>query len=82
MGFKKNALQSRIPASRVYFCSLFQQSVAEGGIDPKLILFSDEALFHLQGYTNTKSNRYSSTRNPYLTHQVLLHPVIFGVCVL
>jgi hypothetical protein len=51
-------LQPRDPASKIYFCSLFLQSVVEGEVDPQLALFSEEALFHLQGYINTQNNRY------------------------
>jgi hypothetical protein len=40
-----------------------------------LTFFSDEAWFHLQGYINTQNNRYWSSQNPHLTHEVPLHPV-------
>jgi hypothetical protein len=43
-----------------------------------LTLFSDQAWFHLQGYTNLQHNRYWSLQNPHLTHQVLLHPKKVG----
>jgi hypothetical protein len=46
------ALQQRDPASRVHFCCWFLPSVVEGEIDPKLIFFSDDAWFPLQGYIN------------------------------
>jgi hypothetical protein len=49
-------------------------------MDPQLALFSDEAWFHLQGYINTQNNRYWSSENPHLTHEVPLHPLKFGVC--
>jgi hypothetical protein len=39
------------------------------------MFFSDEAWFHLQGHINTKNNSYWSSQNPYLTHEVALHPV-------
>jgi hypothetical protein len=44
-----------------------------------LTFFSDEAWFHLQGYINTQNNRYWSSQNPHLTHEVPLHPVKVGV---
>jgi hypothetical protein len=69
------ALHPRDPASSVHFCSWFLQSVIEGEIDPQLKLFSDEAWFHFQGYICMQNNRYQSSHNPHLTHEVLLHPV-------
>jgi hypothetical protein len=44
-----------------------------------LTFFSDEEWFHLQGHTNTQNNRYWSSQNPHLTHEILLHPVKVGV---
>jgi hypothetical protein len=70
--------QPHDPASRVYFCSWFLQSVVEGEIDPHLTFFSDEAWFHLQGYINKQNNRYWSSQNPHLTHEDPLHPVKVG----
>jgi hypothetical protein len=74
-----HALQSSHPASRVHFCSWFLQSVPESEIDPKLIFFSDKAWFHMQRYINTQNNRYWSSQNPHVTHEVQLHPVKVGV---
>jgi hypothetical protein len=48
-------------------------------IDPTLILFSDEARFHLSGYINSKNNRYWSAENPILIHEVALYDI--KVCV-
>jgi hypothetical protein len=73
-------LQPCDPANRVYFYSWFLQSVVKGEIDPQLTFFSDEAWFHLQGYISMQNNRYWSSPNPHLTHEVLLHPVKVGVC--
>jgi hypothetical protein len=53
-----HALQPRDPASRVYFCIWFLQSIVEGDIDLQLTLIYDEAWFHLQGYINMQNNRY------------------------
>jgi hypothetical protein len=72
-------LQPRDTAGGVHFCSWFLQSVAEGEIDPQLTFFSDEAWFHVLGYINTQNNRYWSSLNPHLTHEVPLHPVNVGV---
>jgi hypothetical protein len=73
-------LQPRDPCSRVHFCSWFLPSVVVGEIDPQLTFFSAEAWFHLQGYVNTQNNRYLSSQNPHLTHEVPFHPVRVGVC--
>jgi hypothetical protein len=35
--------------------------------------------FHVQEYINTQNNRYCSSQNPHLTHEVLLHPVKINV---
>jgi hypothetical protein len=61
-------LQPRDPASRVNFCNWMLQSIHDGEIDPNLILFSDEAWFHLNGEVNTQNSRYWSDRNPRLIH--------------
>jgi hypothetical protein len=55
----------------------FYSLSSTGKIDPQLTFFSDEARFHLQGYINMQNNRYWSSQNPHLTHEVLLHPVKF-----
>jgi hypothetical protein len=74
------ALQLRDPAGRVHFCSWFLQSVVEGEIDLQLTFVSDDACFHLQGYiVNMQNNRYRSSQNPHLIHEVLLHPLKVGV---
>jgi hypothetical protein len=57
----------------------FGSVVEEEEIDPQLTFFSDEAWFHLQRYINTENNRYWSSQNPHLTHEVLLHLVKVGV---
>jgi hypothetical protein len=53
--------------------------VVEGEISPQLILFSDEAWYHLQGYINMQNNCDWSSQNPHLTHEVLFAPVIVVV---
>jgi hypothetical protein len=74
-----HAMQPRDPTRRVYFCSWFLQFVAEGELDPQLTFFPDEARFRLQRYKTTQNNRYWSSRNPYLTQEVPLHPVEVGI---
>jgi hypothetical protein len=67
------------PVSRVHFCSWFLQSVVKSEIYLQLTLFSDVARFYLQEYINMQNNYYWNSQNPYLTHEVKLHPV--KVCV-
>jgi hypothetical protein len=74
-----HALHPRDPANRVHFCSWFLQTVVECGIDPQLTFFSVEVWFHLQRYINMQNNRYWSSLNPLLTHEVAFHPVKAGV---
>jgi hypothetical protein len=74
-----HALQLRVPASRVRFCTWFLQSVVGGEIDPQLTSFSDEAWFHLQEYINTQNNGYWISKNPHLTREAPLYPVKVGV---
>jgi hypothetical protein len=73
------ALQPRDSAVRVHFCNWFLQSVVEGEIDSQLTLFGDETWLHLKGYINTQNNRYCSSRNPRLIHEVQLQPLKVGV---
>jgi transposase len=73
------ALQPRDPANRVHFSCWFLQSVVEDEIDPQLTFLAHEAWFHLQGYTDTQNNRYWSSQNLHLTHEVQLHPIKIGV---
>jgi hypothetical protein len=73
-----HALQPRDPAIMFHFCG-FLQAVVECEIDPQFIFFSDEVWFHLQGYINIKNNRYWSSHDSHLSHEVLLHPVKVGV---
>jgi hypothetical protein len=74
-----HALQLHDPASMVHFCIWFLQSVVEGEINQQLIFFSNDVWFHLQGYTNKQNNRYWSSQNPHLTHELPLHPLKVGV---
>jgi hypothetical protein len=36
-------------------------------------------LLSAEGYINTQNNHYWSSQNPYLTHEVQLHPLKVGV---
>jgi hypothetical protein len=47
-------------------------------INLQLAFFSDEKWFHFQEYINTQNNHHWISQNPYLTHEVPLHPVNVG----
>jgi hypothetical protein len=74
-----HALQPCDPASRVHFCSWFLQSLIKDQTDQQLTFFFEKALFYLQGYISKQNNRYWSSQNPHLTHEVPVHPVKVGV---
>ncbi|KAJ4436824.1 hypothetical protein ANN_16956 [Periplaneta americana] len=59
--------------SRLRFCMWSQQTVYDGLLDPTLILYSDEAWFHLSGYVNTQNNHYWDSENPHRFHEQPLH---------
>jgi hypothetical protein len=75
-----NALQPRDPASRVHFCSWILQSAVEGEIEPQLTFFSDVAWFHLLEHIIMQNDRYWSSQNQNLTHEVPLYQVKVDVC--
>ena len=45
----------------------------------RLIIFSDEAWFHLQGHVSSQSNRYYATEKPNFVHETPLHYQKIGV---
>ena len=65
--------------SRVNFCNWVLQNIVDGIVDPQLIIFSDEAWFHLRGHVCSQNNRYWSTENPRIIHEVPLHDAKIGV---
>jgi hypothetical protein len=42
---------------------------------PTLVLFSNEACFHISGYLNSQNDRYWYTESPMLIDRVPLHGV-------
>ena len=64
----------------IIFCRWLQQFI---DINGKNILndtfFTDEAWFHLSGYTNTQNLRTWTTKNPHATFEKLLHDQKIGV---
>ncbi|XP_069695687.1 uncharacterized protein [Periplaneta americana] len=78
-----HALEPGDAHRRISFCSWFLQSVNDGHLDPQLVMFSDEAWFHLHGRVNTENSRYWSVDNPRLTHESPKHDPKVGVwCVI
>ena len=55
--------------SRVSFCNWILRNVNAGTIDPGLIIFSDEAWFHLHGQVSSQNNRYLATEKPNFVHE-------------
>ncbi|PSN43843.1 hypothetical protein C0J52_11885 [Blattella germanica] len=68
-------LWPRDDEKRLQFCNWILQSI----VDPHLIIFSNEARFHLRGHVASQNNRYWSTENPHLIHDVPLHDEKNGV---
>jgi len=66
-------------ARRLDFCNWIRDEIFTGQIDPNLLLFSDEAWFHLSGYVNSQNNRYWAAENPHQLHEVPLHDQKVGV---
>jgi hypothetical protein len=62
---------SRDHEARTKFVDWYCQGVCAGKIYHQLILFSDEAQFHLGGYLNSQNIRYCSAGSPVLIHETL-----------
>jgi hypothetical protein len=67
----RSPLRPRDDISRVNFCIWVLQNIANGAVDPHLIIFSDEAWFNIHGYVCSQNFRQWSTENPRLIHEVL-----------
>jgi hypothetical protein len=48
-------------------------------INQELAFFTDEAWFYMNGRVNTQNDRYWSTENPHLLHEISHHDVKVGV---
>ncbi|KAJ4433388.1 hypothetical protein ANN_15647 [Periplaneta americana] len=66
---------------RINFCNWFLQSVNDGSLNPQLVMFSDEAWFHLHRQVITQNTRYWSVDNLRLLHEspLALHDSKVGV---
>ena len=72
-------LQPRDDQARINFCNWILQHIVDGIVNPHLLIFSDEAWFHLSGHVSSQNHRYWSTENPRLIHEVPLHDQKIGV---
>ena len=72
-------LQPTDNASRVNFYIWILQSIAVGVVNPKFIIVTDEACFHLHDLVIMQNNRYWSAENPRLIHETPLHGENVGV---
>jgi hypothetical protein len=74
---------SRDHEARTKFVNWYCEGVCVGEIYRHLILFSDEAWFHLGGHLNSQNTRYWSAESPILMYETSLCDVRAGVwCVL
>jgi hypothetical protein len=55
---------------RVRFCNGFITHLHDEFLDPKVIIFTDEANFNLLGYVNSQNNRYWGSENPHALIQL------------
>jgi hypothetical protein len=53
--------------------------VNEGTLDPRLLLFTDEAWFNLNGRVNMHNNHYRSSENLRVLHEAPFHDSKVGV---
>jgi hypothetical protein len=65
--------------ARSRYCRWFQESVANGILDPELLFFSDEAWFTLKGNVNSLNNIYWCSKNSPVVPEVHSHDPKVGV---
>jgi len=65
--------------ARLNFVNWYFHGVCGGGIDPMLVLFSEEAGHNCSGCVNSQHNRCWSAESPILLGRVPLHDVKVGV---
>jgi hypothetical protein len=53
---------------------------SDGEINTMLVLFSDEAGYHLIWYVSSQNNRYFSAGSPILIGKMPVHDIKVGVC--
>ena len=69
---------------RVQFCETFQQLCAEDPTFPEKIIWSDEAIFKLNGQVNRHNSVYWASENPHVIHEKEVNTigvtVWIGIC--
>lgn len=66
--------------ARLKFVNWYFRGVSDGGIDPMLVLFSEEAGHNRIGCVNSQHNKCWSAESPILRGGVPLHDIKVGVC--
>ncbi|KAJ8894840.1 hypothetical protein PR048_000147 [Dryococelus australis] len=66
-------------AAREQFCGWLLSNIAPEVLQDGYVLFSDEAWFHLAGYSNSQNMRHWLGDNPHVLTEAPLHPQKLGV---
>ena len=74
--YKINSLQllSERSMGRVKCCKTITGMFKDRELDEKLISFTDEAYFYLNGYVNKQNYRFWGSENPNVSKSKALHP--------
>ncbi|EZA62935.1 hypothetical protein X777_15527 [Ooceraea biroi] len=67
-------LTKRAMTKRVEFCKTINGMFEDGELDAKLIIYTDEAHFWLNGYVNKQNYRFWGSENPNVSLAKPLHP--------
>ena len=67
-------LSERSMGQRVKFCKTITGMFEDRELDEKLIIFTDEAHFYLNGYVNKQNDRFWGSENPSVSISKPLHP--------
>jgi len=67
-------LTERAMTKRVEFCKTINGMFEDGELDEKLIIYTDEAHFWLNGYVNKQNYRFWGSENPNVSLAKPLHP--------
>ena len=73
--YKITRVHQLLPAdylARIHFCEWFLEVISHGNEFKERCFFTDEAMFHLSGYVNS---RHWSTENPHIVLEHPLHPL-------
>jgi len=58
----------------VEFCKTIYEMFEDGKLNEKLIIYTDQVHFWLNGYVNKQNYRFWGTENPTISRAKLLHP--------